>query len=73
MDGWMDGGKPMNLNSKTVHRSALMSPFKHVLSGLSSSLPGCHSILVNFNSMSVIGTASDVLPKNHWSDFKIRC
>lgn len=62
----------MNLNSKEVHFSALMSPVKRVLSGLSASLPGCHSIQVNFNSMGFIGAAFDVLPKHSLDDYKIR-
>lgn len=62
----------MNLNSMKVHSLALMSAVKHVLSGLSASLPGCHSIQVSFNSLGFIGTAFDVLPKHCWDDCKIR-
>lgn len=65
-------GKHINPNSKKVHFSALMSPVKHVLSVLSARLPDCHSIQVDFNSMSFIGTAFHVLPKHCWNDYKIR-
>ena len=67
-----EGGKHMNLKSKKIHFPALISSNKHVLSGLSTSLPACQSIQVNFNSMSFIGTAFDVLPKHCWNDYKIR-